>query len=128
MGRDKATLTLDGVSLAARAARIGLIDATRPGTPEAFEAEVLAHARSRATGDGLARRLAEKDRRMTADAARKPLADYRAEELARMRLNFFGFDTSYHMARHDFITQVPKSRTPLYLATHRRRAAARTPA
>jgi putative two-component system protein, hydrogenase maturation factor HypX/HoxX len=53
------------------------------------------------------------------DEAEKPLAAYRAEELARMRLNFYGFDPSYHVARHSFIHKIAKSRTPLTLARHR---------
>jgi len=110
---------------ARHAAEMGLIDDTLAGTPEQFEVAMVAHARARA-GDGtLAQRLEDKARMRRRDAEEKPLAAYREEELARMRLNFFGFDTSYHMARHDFITQVPKSRTPLYLARHRARAAAR---
>jgi putative two-component system hydrogenase maturation factor HypX/HoxX len=40
-----------------------------------------------------------------------------------MRLNFFGFDPSYHVARSNFVRKVPKSRTPLYLARHRKLAA-----
>ena len=36
-----------------------------------------------------------------------------------MRLNFFGFDSSYHVARYNFVRKVPKSRTPSYLARHR---------
>ena len=32
-----------------------------------------------------------------------PLAAYRDEELARMRRNFYGFDPSYHVARHHFV-------------------------
>ena len=59
--------------------------------------------------------------RRAADEALKPLAAYRAEELERMRLNFFGFDPSYHVARYNFVRKVPKSRTPLYLARHRAR-------
>lgn len=65
-------------------------------------------------------RLAEKRRRRDADEADKPLEAYRAEELARMRLNFYGFDPSYHVARYNFIHKVPKSRTPLTLACHRK--------
>jgi putative two-component system hydrogenase maturation factor HypX/HoxX len=64
-------------------------------------------------------RLAEKRRRRAADEVEKPLAAYRAEELARMWLNFYGFDPSYHVARYNFIHKVPKSRTPLTLARHR---------
>ena len=36
-----------------------------------------------------------------------------------MRLNFFGFDSSYHVARYHFVSKVPRSRTPLWLARHR---------
>ena len=36
-----------------------------------------------------------------------------------MKLNFYGFDSSYHVARHAFVTKVPRSRTPLWLAKHR---------
>ena len=38
-----------------------------------------------------------------------------------MKLNFYGFDPSYHVARYHFVFKVPKSRTPLYLARHRAR-------
>ena len=61
------------------------------------------------------------------EAARRPTA---REELERMKLNFFGFDPSYHVARYHFVCKVPRSRTPLWLARHRtaratvRRAAA----
>ena len=55
----------------------------------------------------------------TLDEQGRSLADYRAEELARMRLNFYGFDPSYHIARYNFIRKIPKSRTPLTLAHHR---------
>jgi len=105
---------------ARQAASIGLIDAVRRGAPEEFETAMIAHAKAMAAAPDFAERRAAKARQRTADVAQKPLSAYRAEELARMRLNFFGFDTSYHVARHDFITQTPKSRTPLYLARHRR--------
>jgi len=50
----------------------------------------------------------------------RELASYRAEELERMRLNFFGFDPSYHIARHRFVHHAPIAWTPLHLARHRR--------
>jgi putative two-component system protein, hydrogenase maturation factor HypX/HoxX len=68
---------------------------------------------------GFAARLVEKRRRRQADEAEKPLEQYRAEELERMRLNFYGFDPSYHVARYNFIRKIPKSRTPATLARHR---------
>jgi putative two-component system hydrogenase maturation factor HypX/HoxX len=43
-------------------------------------------------------------------------------ELERMRLNFYGFDASYHVARQHFVHKLPHSRTPLHLARHRRLA------
>jgi putative two-component system hydrogenase maturation factor HypX/HoxX len=64
-------------------------------------------------------RILAKDARRAAEEAEKPLAAYRAEELERMKLNFYGFDPSYHVARYHFVFKVPKSRTPLYLARHR---------
>jgi putative two-component system hydrogenase maturation factor HypX/HoxX len=51
---------------------------------------------------------------------RKPLAAYRADELARMQRNFYGFDPSYHVARHHFVTRKPHAWTPRHLAVHRR--------
>lgn len=68
-----------------------------------------------------AARLVDKQRRRAADEAEKPLDAYRNEELRRMRLNFYGFDPSYHVARYNFIHKVPKSRTPLTIANHRSR-------
>ena len=47
-------------------------------------------------------RLPEK-RRAARGRARKPLADYRAEELARSHECFFGADRSYHEARRRFV-------------------------
>lgn len=67
-----------------------------------------------------AARLVDKRRRRAADEAEKPLEAYRNEELRRMRLNFYGFDPSYHVARYNFIHKAPKSRTPLTIANHGR--------
>ena len=79
----------------------GLID-------EAEDGDVVAHAIAKAPT--LTKRRTPPDR---------PLADYRAKELERMRLNFYGFDPSYHVARFNFIHKIPKSRTPSWLARHR---------
>ena len=40
-----------------------------------------------------------------------------------MKLNFYGFDPSYHVARYHFVHKSPRSRTPLWLARHRVRPA-----
>ena len=45
----------------------------------------------------------KKHERRMADERAKPLARYRAEELTRMRENFYGPDTAYHAARQRFV-------------------------
>ncbi|MCU0805044.1 MAG: hydrogenase maturation protein [Burkholderiales bacterium] len=104
---------------APRAAELGLIDACGPVDPAAFGAWVCAEAEAMAARPDFANQLAAKRARRAADEAAKPLAQYRAEELERMKLNFYGFDPSYHVARYHFVFKVPRSRTPLYLARHR---------
>ncbi|MCU0896803.1 MAG: hydrogenase maturation protein [Burkholderiales bacterium] len=112
---------------APRAAELGLIDACGPVDAPAFTAWVRAEAEATAGSPDLAGKLEAKRARRAADEAAKPLAQYRAEELERMNLNFYGFDPSYHVARYHFVFKVPRSRTPLYLARHRAaRSAVRT--
>jgi putative two-component system hydrogenase maturation factor HypX/HoxX len=95
-----------------------LIDGHFGSSPPDFLARAIAEAQSLARGN-FAEQIAAKRRMRAADEARKPLSAYRAEELERMKLNFFGFDSSYHVARHNFVRKVPKARTPSYLARHR---------
>ena len=104
---------------------VGLVDAAFGATTAAFSADVQARARALAADPRFAAMLKAKTMRRQADEAAKPLAAYRAEELARMRLNFYGFDSSYHVARHHFVAKVPRSRTPLWLARHRALASGR---
>jgi len=100
---------------APEAARLGLIDRMLTGTPEEADSQALEFVQTRVASDAFDATLARKQADRMHDEAQKPLSAYRDEELAQMRLNFFGFDTSYHVARHNYITKVPKSRTPLYL-------------
>ncbi|AZO25509.1 hydrogenase maturation protein [Mesorhizobium sp. M1E.F.Ca.ET.045.02.1.1] len=104
--------TREGLSL-------GLADRILPGPRDRFAAEVKALAAGLADRPDFPRLLAEKQARRAADEAAKPLSEYREEELARMRRNFYGFDPSYHVARHNFVHKVPKSRTPVTIARHR---------
>jgi len=104
---------------AAHAAALGLVDTALDGDRAAFAAGVASGARTLAADPGFEAVLQAKAQRRAADEAAKPLAAYRAEELERMKLNFYGFDSSYHVARHAFVTKVPRSRTPLWLAKHR---------
>lgn len=106
---------------AAQALADGLVDAVLDGTGAPFLAQVRQHAAALAAAPDFAARLEAKRRQRAADEADKPLARYRAEELERMRLNFYGFDPSYHVARYNFVYKVPKSRTPVTIARHRDR-------
>ncbi|WP_374544939.1 hydrogenase maturation protein [Rhodoblastus sp.] len=101
------------------ALRLRLVDQILPEEPAEAFAALRAHVEALVGSDEFGRRLAEKAAQRADDEARKPLDAYRAEELEKMRRNFWGFDPSYHVARHNFIRKVVKSRTPLHLAAHR---------
>ncbi len=105
---------------AAEACRLGLVDAVLEGDGDAFLARVERRAARLAGADDFAERLAHKRTARAADEAQRPLQSYRDAELERMRLNFYGFDPSYHVARYNFVCKVPKSRTPATIALHRR--------
>jgi putative two-component system hydrogenase maturation factor HypX/HoxX len=106
---------------AAQALEIGLVDEMAGDNPAEFVHYVRQEAERLASSRGYVRALERKRRQRASDKASKPLERYRAEELERMRLNFYGFDPSYHVARHNFVFKVARSRTPLYLAVHRDR-------
>jgi putative two-component system protein, hydrogenase maturation factor HypX/HoxX len=101
------------------AAAIGLVDEAVGDAPASFLAEVLGRAAAWSEAPDFDAMLAQKRRQRADDEATKPLARYRDEELARMKLNFFGFDPSYHVARYHFVHKLPKARTPSFLARHR---------
>jgi putative two-component system hydrogenase maturation factor HypX/HoxX len=102
---------------AREAARLGFIDWIGHENRAAFDEEVEFRARQ-IVGDyeGL---ISDKQLQRESDETSKPLDEYRKEELEKMRLNFYGFDPSYHVARHRFVHHTPHAWTPLYLARHR---------
>jgi putative two-component system hydrogenase maturation factor HypX/HoxX len=108
---------------APQAQRLGLVDAVLDCGRAAFLDAVVARAQALADDASCAARIAAKHARRAADEAAKPLAQYRAEELAQLRRNFYGFDPSYHYARSHFVHKVPHSWTPRHLAVHRDGAA-----
>ncbi len=101
------------------ALRLKLIDAVLPERPEEAGAAARAMIEEMISAPDFSRRIVDKRARRAGDEAQKPLEAFRREELERMRRNFWGFDSSYHVARHNFIRKVAKSRTPLHLAVHR---------
>ena len=96
---------------AARAKEMGLVDGCGTADPEGFRRDVGELAESLVADPPPQRRRVPP----------KPLAECRARELENMRLNFYGFDPSYHVARYNFVHKVVQSRTPLFLAKHRQR-------
>lgn len=97
----------------------GLIDACFGDDMAEFHLEVKRWASALATAPDYLERLAEKQAHRSRDEAKKPLAAYRADELVEMRRNFYGFDPSYHYARHHFVFKQLHAWTPRHLALHR---------
>ncbi len=106
---------------AREAQSVGLVDAVIGGDHADFLDEVLRRAQTLARSASFAARIDAKRARRARDEAEQPLARYRAEELAQMRRNFYGFDPSYHVARAYFVRYTPPSWTPRHLAIHRER-------
>jgi putative two-component system hydrogenase maturation factor HypX/HoxX len=121
IGATAARRTIDARQplLGRQAVAAGLADAAFGDDADDFEQQVRERARALATGHAFAADLDAKRARRAADELQKPLARYRAEELERMRRSFYGFDTSYHVARHRFVHKAPHSWTPRHLARHR---------
>jgi len=111
--RDRQPLT------AQRALQIGFTDACLSGDTEGFRTEVARRAAALAAAPDWADKLTAKRETRARDEATKPLAAYREEELTQMRRNFYGFDPSYHVARHHFVAKSLASWTPRHLARHR---------
>jgi putative two-component system hydrogenase maturation factor HypX/HoxX len=97
-------LTLSCKPIGTQAAReIGFLDDAFGEDAEAFEAELRERARRLARDPEFRVMLRRKHERRLDDESVKPLASYRAEELARMRVNFFGPDPAHHEARRRFV-------------------------
>lgn len=111
--------------LAGEAERLRLIDAVGPNDRRAFRDWSLEHAAGLAAS-GLDALLEAKRSQRKRDEAERPLRAYRDAELERMRMNFCGFDPSYHVARYRLVQRTPHAWTPLHLARHRRLGASCT--
>jgi putative two-component system hydrogenase maturation factor HypX/HoxX len=102
------------------ARELGLVDDSFGRDRAEFETALRTRAADLARDKAFPHLLEEKRRHLRRDNAAKSLDRCRAEELEHMKLNFYGFDPSYHVARHNFVYKVPKSRTPPVIAAHRR--------
>ena len=103
-----------------KAFRLGLIDGVLGHSPEDFLEKIKAFLQDFVDSAEFENFLMRKKEERLKDWSKKPLRSYREEELENMRLNFYGFDTSYHIARYYFVRRFLPFRTPPYLALHRR--------
>lgn len=104
---------------AREALRLGLIDKSFGKDSAAFTNGVRHFAQDLASMPDYRKQISSKKQLRTMHEEIKPLGRYRDEELERMRLNFYGFDPSYHVARYNFVYKISKSRTPITIARHR---------
>lgn len=109
-------LTRETLPLSAgAAASIGLVDRVGTGGTAEFRDWVRREATLLAETPELEGRLTAKKQQREADEAVKPLAEYRAEELAHMRRNFYADGEPYHRLRRNFVYNVAPPATPAYL-------------
>lgn len=114
------TLTENRLPIDAKTAmNFGFVDNCFGFNKKTFYERIEQIAGQLASQDNLHLLLARKRRQRKTDEAHKSLKEYRAREMERMNLNFYGFDPSYHIARFNFVYKVDNSWTPLYLAKHR---------
>jgi putative two-component system hydrogenase maturation factor HypX/HoxX len=84
-----------------------------------FRAEVAAMAEDLVRSPAYPSLLATKARQLAAPEQHRPLAAYRAAELAVMSRNFFDPHEPYAELRRAFVYKEKPSHTPSYLARHR---------
>ncbi|MGI8568001.1 MAG: hydrogenase maturation protein [Methylocella sp.] len=122
VGRRRALeLTLSCRPIGTRAAReMGFLDDAFGEDTGAFEAGLRERARCLARHPEFRLILRKKHESRLDDECVKPLASYRAKELERMRVNFFGPGLAYHEARRRFVFKgnppPQRSRTPVRVA------------
>ncbi|MGW2276171.1 hydrogenase maturation protein [Streptomyces yangpuensis] len=110
-------LTSEALPLGAAAAhRVGLVDRTVDCAPADFSRETECLAARLAALPATASRIAAKKAERELHEARRPLAAYRAAELARMRRTFFDPDAPYHALRRAFVRKEHPAATPAHLA------------
>jgi putative two-component system protein, hydrogenase maturation factor HypX/HoxX len=103
----------------ASALRSGLIDRVIAADAASYRAQVATLAEQLARSPGYPAQLAAKARQLTAAEKHRPLAAYRAEELAIMSRNFSGPPEPYAGLRQAFVCKERPPHTPPHLARHR---------
>lgn len=88
---------------------IGLIDDYFGTDPSSFSQQVTKIAEAIAYSSDCDRQLALKVEQRQRDERIKPLEVYRQEELKQMKIDFYGVDRSYHIARQNFVYKLQPS-------------------
>ena len=101
------------------ALRSGLVDHVITGDPAAFRTQVAALAEYLVRNPAYPALLAAKQRQLAAAEQHRPLAAYRAAELAVMARNFSDPHEPYAGLRRAFVYKEKPSHTPPHLALHR---------
>ncbi|WP_371477170.1 enoyl-CoA hydratase-related protein [Kitasatospora sp. NBC_00315] len=100
---------------AGTAQRLGLVDRVVEAGPQDFGTEVERFAGLLAAGPAVHDRIAAKKEVRERDEALRPLAGYRARELARMHRTFFTPQEPYHALRSAFVAKKSPPGTPAHL-------------
>jgi len=100
------------------ALRSGLVDRVMKGSATSYHFQVITLAEQLARSPGHEARLAAKVRRLAEVENERPLASYRAEELAIMRRNFSDPREPYAQLRRAFVYKEKPAQTPAHLARH----------
>jgi len=103
----------------AAALRSGLVDQVIAADAAGYRAQVAALAEELAHSPDYAARLTAKAGQLAAAEQRRPLAAYRAAELAVMSRNFTSPREPYPQLRRAFVYKDKPSHTPSHLARHR---------
>ena len=103
----------------ASALRTGLIDKVIDSGPADYHTQVAALAEQLVASPDHTARLAAKARRLAVDGDERPLAAYRAAELAIMSRNFTDPLEPYSELRRAFVYKDKPPHTPPHLARHR---------
>jgi putative two-component system hydrogenase maturation factor HypX/HoxX len=115
--REAQRLTQSALPVSAkRAVEIGMAERVLQAAPEELGDEVMRLAAQLAASPDLAVRLAKKQAERVEDEAAKPLQQYRDEELAHMRRNFFDASEPHAALRSAFVRKEKALHTPAHVA------------
>jgi len=102
------------------AARIGAVGRRIDHDPGQFEHRAVAGAPALALSHNPMGRLRRRRVARAADGGRRPLADRRKDEFARMQPDFYGLDPGDHEARCCPVPRLAHAWTPRHAASHRK--------